>query len=101
MTEIFTVTKERRDLPWGKVKKTINMTLWHYQCQTLTHCRGRSSISLGERDGGNTTPMGVPRTPKYLDQFLMVLLTTFTTGLVFARQSKQRVATLRFDHNYT
>ena len=25
----------------------------------------------------------------YLDQFLMVLLATFTTGLVFARQSKQ------------
>ena len=27
--------------------------------------------------------------PKYLDQFWMVLRETFTTGLVFARQSKQ------------
>ena len=27
--------------------------------------------------------------PKYLDQFLMILLETFTTGLIFARQSKQ------------
>ena len=26
---------------------------------------------------------------------------TFTTGLVFARQSKQGVTTLCFDHNYT
>ena len=28
-------------------------------------------------------------TPKYHDQFLMGLLETFTTGLIFARQSKQ------------
>ena len=38
---------------------------------------------------------------KYHDQFLMVLLETFTMGLVFATQSKQRVATLYFDQNYT
>ena len=36
-------------------------------------------------------------TPKYLDQFLMVLFETFTTGLGFARQSKQGAATLCFD----
>ena len=39
--------------------------------------------------------------PKYLDQFWMVLHETFTTGLVFVRQSKQRVTTLCFEHNYT
>ena len=39
--------------------------------------------------------------PKYLDQFLIVLHETFTTGLVFARQLKQGVTTLCFDHNYT
>ena len=38
---------------------------------------------------------------KYLDQFWMVLHETFTTGLVFARQSKQGATTLCFDHNYT
>ena len=40
---------------------------------------------------------------KYLDQFLSVLLTTITTRLVFARQSKQGVITLTlyFDPNYT
>ena len=40
---------------------------------------------------------------KYLDEFLSVLLTTITTGLVFARQSKQGVITLTlyFDPNYT
>ena len=27
-----------------------------------------------------------PHTPKYLDQFLMVLLVAFTTGLAFERQ---------------
>ena len=31
---------------------------------------------------------------KYLDQFLMVLLETFTIGLIFAGQSKQEAATL-------
>ena len=31
----------------------------------------------------------------------LVLLATVTTGLIFARQSKQRVATLCFDGNYT
>ena len=36
----------------------------------------------------------ITHNPKYLDQFLIVLLETFTTGLVFARQSKQRVLTL-------
>ena len=35
--------------------------------------------------------------PKYLEQFLMVLLETFTTGLIFARQSKQGVTTLCSD----
>ena len=38
-----------------------------------------------------------PDYPKYCDQFLMVLLATFTTGLVFVRQSKQGIATLCFD----
>ena len=38
---------------------------------------------------------------KYLDQFWMVLHETFTTGLIFARQLKQGVTTLCFDHNYT
>ena len=46
-------------------------------------------------------PMGNPgSTPdyrKYLDQFLMALLATFTTRLVFVRQSKEEVATLCFD----
>ena len=40
-------------------------------------------------------------TPKYLDQFLMVLLATFTTGLIFARQLKRGEETLCFDQNYT
>ena len=40
-------------------------------------------------------------TPKYLDQFVMVLNATFTTGLIFVRQSKQGAATLCFDQNYT
>ena len=31
----------------------------------------------------------ITHNPKYLDQFLTVLLETYTTGLVFARQSKQ------------
>ena len=31
----------------------------------------------------------ITHNPKYLDQFLMVLLKTLTTGLVFVRQSKQ------------
>ena len=35
--------------------------------------------------------------PKYLDEFLTVLLETFTTGLVFARQLKQGVTTLCFN----
>ena len=39
--------------------------------------------------------------PKYLNQFWMVLHETFTTGLVFVRQSKQGVTTLCFNHNYT
>ena len=43
----------------------------------------------------------ITHNPKYLDQFLIVLLETFTTGLVFVRQSKQGVTTLCFDHNYT
>ena len=43
----------------------------------------------------------ITHNPKYLDQFWMVLRETFTTGLVFARQSKQGVTTLCFDHNYT
>ena len=33
----------------------------------------------------------ITNNPKYLDQFLMVLLETFTTGLIFARQLKQGV----------
>ena len=43
----------------------------------------------------------ITHNPKYLDQFWMVLRETFTTGLVFARQLKQGVTTLCFDHNYT
>ena len=43
----------------------------------------------------------ITHNPKYLDQFLIVLLETFTTGLIFARQSKQGVTTLCFNHNYT
>ena len=43
----------------------------------------------------------ITHNPKYLDQFWMVLHETFTTGLVFARRSKQGVTTLCFDHNYT
>ena len=37
-----------------------------------------------------------PHTNKYLDQFLTVLLVSFTTGLVFERKLKQGVATLCF-----
>ena len=48
-------------------------------------------------------PMGNPRSApdyhKYLDQFLMVLLETSTTWLMFVRQSKQRATTLCFDQN--
>ena len=40
-------------------------------------------------------------TSKYLDKFLTVCLETFTTGFVFAKQSKQGVATLCLDQNYT
>ena len=43
----------------------------------------------------------ITHNPKYLNQFWMVLHETFTTWLVFARQSKQGVTTLCFDHNYT
>ena len=43
----------------------------------------------------------ITHNPKYLNQFWMVLHETFTTGLVFARQSKQGVTTLCFEHNYT
>ena len=43
----------------------------------------------------------ITHNPKYLDQFLIVLLETFTTGLVFVRQLKQGITTLCFDHNYT
>ena len=39
--------------------------------------------------------------PKYLDQFLMVLHVTFTTGLLFWRWSKQGVATICFGQNCT
>ena len=35
-----------------------------------------------------------PHTPKYLDQFLMVLLVNFTTRLAFVRQVNQGVATI-------
>ena len=43
----------------------------------------------------------ITHNPKYLDQFLTVLLETFTTGLVFVRQLKQGVTTLCSNHNYT
>ena len=46
-------------------------------------------------------PGPTPDYPKYLDQFLMVLLETFTIGLIFARQLKQGAATLCFNQNYT
>ena len=39
--------------------------------------------------------------PKYLNQFLTVLLETFTTRLVFVRRSKQGAATLCSNQNYT
>ena len=55
---------------------------------------------LGVGGGEETTPMGPPHNPKYLDKSLTVLLATFTIGLVFARLLKQVVATLYFDHNY-
>ena len=45
----------------------------------------------GARGKGKGT---TPHTPKYLDQFLTVLLATFITGLIFARQSKEGIATL-------
>ena len=45
----------------------------------LQRCKG---LPMG--DGGKA-----PHTPKYLDQFLMVLLASFTIGLVFVRQVKQ------------
>ena len=37
---------------------------------------------------------GAPLTPMYLDKFLIVLLATFTTGLIFVRGLKQGVTTL-------
>ena len=40
----------------------------------------------------------ITHNPKYLDQFLTVLLETFTTGL--ARQLKQGVTTLGSNRNY-
>ena len=43
----------------------------------------------------------ITHNPKYLDQFLMVLLETFITGLTFVRQSKQGAMTLCSDRNYT
>ena len=43
----------------------------------------------------------ITHNPKYLNQFCMVLHETLTTGLVFARRSKQGVTTLCFDYNYT
>ena len=42
-------------------------------------------------------PIKTTHYPKYLDQFLTVLLKTFTTGLVFVRQSKQGATTLCFE----
>ena len=56
-------------------------------------------MSVWEGYGG--TGEKAPHTPKYLEQFLMVLLATFITGLIFARQLKQGVAILCFDCNYT
>ena len=50
----------------------------------------------GSLEGGK----GGSYTPKCLGQFLTVLLGTFTTGLIFARQLKQGATTLCFDHNY-
>ena len=44
-------------------------------------------------------PESVPDYPKYLDTFLMVLLETFTTGLIFVRQSKQGATTVCFNQN--
>ena len=37
---------------------------------------------MGEEE---TTLKGTPHTPKYFDQFLMVLLAAFILGLIFAR----------------
>ena len=44
-------------------------------------------------------PGSAPDYPQYIDQFLMVLLETFTIGLIFVRQSKQGATTLCFDQN--
>ena len=51
---------------------------------------------LGEGGGGNGGRLGgcwerAANSPKYLDQFLMILLATFTTGLIFVRQLKRVV----------
>ena len=43
----------------------------------------------------------ITHNPKYLDQFCMVLHETFTTGLIYARRSKEGVTTLCLDYNYT
>ena len=61
------------------------------------------SILLEDSTSVETPPMGgcvggwvdgwveTTHYPKYLDQFLTILLETFTTGLIFVRQLKQGV----------
>ena len=56
--------------------------------QDFQEMEGHNALVEGER---------VPDALKYLDQFLMVLLAIFTTGLIFVRQSKQGVATIYID----
>ena len=64
--------------------------------------REEGGCPLGEGEGGNGGRLGgwAANNPKYLDQFLMILLATFTTGLTFVRQLKQAVAILCIDQNY-
>ena len=53
-----------------------------------------SKRQRGQNVGGGGQGEHILLTPKYLDQFIIVLYRAFTTGLIFARQSKQGAATL-------
>ena len=46
-------------------------------------------------------PGSAPDYPKYLNQFLMGLLATFTIVLIIVRQLKQGATILCFNQNYT
>ena len=62
--------------------------------------RGDGVGSMAD-EGGRWEGERPSHTPKYLDQFLTVLLETFTTGIIFVRQLTQGPTTLCFDCNYT